>query len=1100
MILRTLRSLTSLGLIALMSNFLGALSETGPLPAPPSQSGKLQKHDRSRLSEIRAQGGIEVALLIASAPGKNEAMSSEIRSAGGAIRYRADDVSYLRSVVPVTAVETIARSENVEAINLIGFPDYQSGASAELDMQTGDRESLVPAPDRNTPAENPYLPTRDIGAPQFVKAHPTFDGRGVTIAVIEDIPDLLSPELQTALTINGEAVRKIAEIHNAFDPNDYDPFRIKLEDQVNASSSGTFTYKEETYKAPADGVYWIGIFDATTRPVPDVPFPATYFSYFDKINLSANPKSRSRFFPVLWNGLTDTVWIDTNQNNSFADEKAMMDYNVRQDVNAFGKDDPATPNRDTMGFVVLTNPRDRTVTIGMGSNSHTSGIASGAAGKSFFGGKMNGCAPEAQLVFMRAQLIKNYSPIEAMILAARNPKVDLLAMSWGIVMRQNDGHAVLDVVFDRLIEKYQNPIFIGAHNGGPAMNTVYNSTSKVITVGGYISGETWRANYAVSPGRAEYVSNMASRGPREDGAFKPDIIAPIDSVMVGHGLFPSFTAGQAFKLPSGYQQTLGTSFSGPMAAGGGALLISAAKQAKVAYDAERIKWAIRATARFLPDFGAHDQGAGLMNVGAAWEALRRAPETIEIHSRASVKTALGRYLKDPDHGPGIYEREGWTAGQTGRREISFIRTTGPAKELTCALEWIGNDGTFSSPRAIRLPLNKAVNLSVTINPRTIGAHSALLNLVDSKTSYPVYQVMNTVVAAESFTAANDFTNRHQGEAEFLKWQSYFFYVPPGVAAFKVDMKVSSGNVKLNFFDPTGSSYFTANPRIPGQGLVSYQNGGAWSRAFANPYPGVWEVVIINQNTGADGVHLQRQPAATFDLSAQVFGVDVQAGSAPSNSREVESRMTIDFTNRFAAFKGGIAETPLGSAYSDRPVLTANGHPQIYDINVADGASTLSVTIGQPSDPSADLDLYLYDCSGEKCIIMAHSLASNSEETVTVNNPKAGKWKAVIDPFSVPSGQATCEYLDVFTHPLFGSLSSSTVSATHELGSRWSEEIVTRVGAPMKGPRKIVGMLNVLSPEVNSVSYRISEPTIIKPVAIGILVRTLKVEPSGRSVR
>src|SRR6185503_4316312 len=130
---------------------------------------------------------------------------------------------------------------------------------------------------------------------------------------------------------------------------------------------------------------------------------------------------------------------------------------------------------------------------------------------------------------------------------------------------------------------------------------------------------------------------------------------PIEAVLVGSGLLPGLTAGRAFKLPPGYQETWGTSFSGPMAAGGTALLISAAKQAKVAYDAERLKWAIKAGARFLPDSGAHEQGAGMMNVGAAWEALKRAPAPVEIKSSAPVNTILSGYLKEPNRGPGIYE-------------------------------------------------------------------------------------------------------------------------------------------------------------------------------------------------------------------------------------------------------------------------------------------------------------------------------------------------------------------------------------------------------------------------------------------------------------
>ena len=45
---------------------------------------------------------------------------------------------------------------------------------------------------------------------------------------------------------------------------------------------------------------------------------------------------------MLWNTATNKVWVDTNQNNSFADEPAMTDYKVNYDVGYFGTDNPAT--------------------------------------------------------------------------------------------------------------------------------------------------------------------------------------------------------------------------------------------------------------------------------------------------------------------------------------------------------------------------------------------------------------------------------------------------------------------------------------------------------------------------------------------------------------------------------------------------------------------------------------------------------------------------------------------------------------------------------------------------------------------------------------
>ena len=71
-----------------------------------------------------------------------------------------------------------------------------------------------PAPDKNTPAENPYNPSFETGAVDFVKKNPKADGRGVTIGILDSGVDLGHPALQKTTT--GE--RKIVDWVTATDP------------------------------------------------------------------------------------------------------------------------------------------------------------------------------------------------------------------------------------------------------------------------------------------------------------------------------------------------------------------------------------------------------------------------------------------------------------------------------------------------------------------------------------------------------------------------------------------------------------------------------------------------------------------------------------------------------------------------------------------------------------------------------------------------------------------------------------------------------------------------------------------------------------------
>ena len=74
------------------------------------------------------------------------------------------------------------------------------------------------------------MPTKDTGAPQFVAAHPTWDGRGIKIGILDLGVDLGHPALQTTST--GE--RKVIDWLTFTDPlTDGDPSWINMNQTVS---------------------------------------------------------------------------------------------------------------------------------------------------------------------------------------------------------------------------------------------------------------------------------------------------------------------------------------------------------------------------------------------------------------------------------------------------------------------------------------------------------------------------------------------------------------------------------------------------------------------------------------------------------------------------------------------------------------------------------------------------------------------------------------------------------------------------------------------------------------------------------------------------
>jgi hypothetical protein len=396
------------------------------------------------------------------------------------------------------------------------------------------------------------------------------------------------------------------------------------------------------------------------------------------------------------------------------------------------------------------------------------------------------------------------------------------------------------------------------------------------------------------------------------------------------------------------------------------------------------------------------------------------------------------------------------------------------------LRWSGNDETFHSPDTIQLPLNTPVALPVRIAAKSPGTHSAILNLDEPGGARSIYQVMNTVVAAEQFTVSQNYTVTREGSAEYPGYTSYFFNVPGNIAAFRVEAKILAGTIKLRFMRPTGKEFDHARD-TPVRWQPEYQTGGTLDRVIADPEPGVWQVVVENQNllTPGDAAALR----ARFTITAAVYGAESKSlpRQLMTAVREEPNKQQVRFTNQFASFTGSYTESPLGSAFSTRASITDGDDPLIYEINVPPGAASLKAFIRGQSSMGADVDLYLYLCE-KQCELKAFSARRGVEEKVTVAQPKSGRWKAVIDPVSIPAGMLNLDYTDVFTHSAFGSLSPLKTDLTLGTGGNTETAITVRVDAQPVGNRRLVAFAELMSREAGTVKYEYNPATkAVEPI-------------------
>ncbi len=1064
--------------LALLS---GAWAVSATAQSAPPRRPFLFKDDRGDLASAHARGEHEVTVLIAAMPGANAEVARLVAAMGGTIRFRDDNVDYMRARVPTDSVERLVHDPAVHSLDLNmpgaarGFATEPSASQAPADalpLAPGrPRNDPVPAAPAETsqvvwpprqsayPLTHRYDPLGDMGALQFRRDHPTWDGRGVTLALIDMNPDPLEPELQAARTLVGKPVSKIAFYTTAIDPSEEDEGRwLKMVDEVTATG-GTLTYEGQRYRAPHDGVFRIAMLDETK-------FDSLSASGLDKdLNRDGNPPGSSRLFAVLWDEKTNDVWVDTDQDRNFADEKALTDFRVRPVFGVFGKDDPKTAVRESVGFAVQTDSARHMVAIDAGVPFHASLIVGAALGSLGTRGRFNGVAPGARLASY-AEGCQAYGQTEAVILAFENPKVDgaWLEQCSNITRPYllRDGRLVPTVIYSRLIEKYKKPLMIPTHNY-PVLDASDDFVLADCAIG--VGGQESKANFLTNYGfRTKYDDNLlvtGGYGPEGNGAFGPTIISP-SNIMSGYRGWEdpeSAYMPSVYRTPTGYLIAGGTSTATPTASGAVALLISAARQAGVKYDACSLKQAIQMSARYVPNIPAYKQGNGVINVAGAWEllkAMNRSNVHVAITSNAPVKHVYSELLAVPNEGVGLYERDGWTAGDHGQRTVTFTRTSGPVAPMVFSISVTGDTATFAAPRAVTLPLGTPVTVAVEVAPATPGVHSALLTLDNPQVPGHAYRMLAAIVAAEPLDASNHYTVTTHADVPRPGMQSYFFRVPPGASALEVGLDSAKREVQVALIEPdTRTALTTRLVAERGRGGGGGGGGGASARlpketyATTNPVPGVWEIRLTDvADTRTFDWRASEKggpvPPTSVRLTVSALAVAATTAAAADNGAQQDAGAlarprnaeSVRLVSQMGAFTGEAVSYPVGSARRAHPTIR-NLEQQVYEVDVPPGTASLMARVSSASDPRADLDIYLFDCTGKECRVAATGADWLANETASVEHPAAGKWKVVVDGASIPSGSTTFDYADVVFNQAYGMVAVTDQPATRESGASWT---------------------------------------------------------------
>ncbi|MFF2960728.1 S8 family serine peptidase [Streptomyces sp. NPDC057963] len=1055
--------------VAAAAGLVAALAATGtapvfaadaPVPAPApvksapkgATSDKLGAADADILAKAKADGEKNVTMMVATAPGATEQVTKQLDAVKGSVLGRAyDKLGYVRVTVPTASAEaTIKAASKLSSVHGIDLKqeiklddptpaaDRASGTAAKT-KSTGS----YPAPGKKTPAKNPYNPSFETGAVDFVAQHPKADGRGVTIGILDSGVDLGHPALQKTTT----GARKVADWVTATDPvSDGDGTWLRMTDAV---SGPAFTYQGRTYKAPK-GSYRIKLFAEAATKGGDMA---------GDLNRDGDTTD---VWAVLYDPVTGTTRVDLNSNGDFTDDAVLKPYKEKHQVSYFGKDDPRTDVAERIPFVVETrkdvvyNAAGDTsdyVNIGVIANEHGTHVAGITSANGLFGGKMSGAAPGAQIVSSRACTwsggCTNIALTEGMIDLVVNRGVDVVNMSIGGLPPLNDGNNARAALYKRLIDMYGVQLVISAGNDGPGVNTIGDPglADHVISVGASISKETWAANYGSNVTKKYDMMPFSSRGPREDGGFAPILTAPGAAINTTQTWLPGGPVKESgYSLPAGYSMLQGTSMASPQAAGATALLLSAAKQKHIELPPADLRTALTSTATHIKGVPAHAQGSGLIDIVGAWKQIEKQGTPAHEYSvKAPVDTAIDSALETPGFGTGLYDREGGLkAGQKKSYDVTITRTTGPDKAVKHQLSWKNNDGTFTltGPSTVSLPLGKPVTVKVQAKPGSAGVHSAILRVDDSRTTGVDQQILTTVIVSSKLTKPA-YAFKASGSVQRNSTTSYFVDVPAGAKTLEVAMSALRSGSQTRFISihPYGVQMEDSGTPFC---YPNYENPANTCRpdvrSYKDPQAGVWEIEVEARRTSP----LLDNPykldvsllGATFDPAVQTLA-EAKIGTPAAVNWKV--------TNNAGDLAGTLKGGSLGTAKVAKPSIRT-GDQQEYTVTIGEGVEKLDVAIGGTADANADLDLYVYRGDTE----VGKSTTAGSEESVSLVKPAAGTYTVLVDGYDVPAGTTTYDYRDVYYAPSLGTIKvdeSKAVNLANGASAQIGAEVSVAGAAP-----------------------------------------------------
>ena len=814
--------------------------------------------------------------------------------------------------VAIFSLAIIAACASAKGVTKPGQLKPKSPTPASAVPPDGSRAAMPqPAVDPAVAFMLGLMPLKSTGVDVFRTLHPTYDGRGVLIAILDSGIDPGVPGLTTTST----GAPKVIELRD-----------FSGEGRVSLTAFPAPTDKEMRGAArigrmTSATTWYRGVF----RELPLGRPPAG--------DVNGNGRNTDEF-PVVVVKASDgwVAFLDTNLDGSFEDEMPLHDYRQGREMIALG--------RKPISIVAnFSESPDSAPVLDLffdtsGHGTHVAGIAAGY--NLFDVAGFTGVAPGAQIIGLkiannaRGGVTVHGSMMRAIDYAARYAAQRnlplVLNMSFG-VGNEHEGRAVIDSIVDAFLLAHPEAVFtISAGNDGPGWSTLGfpGSADFAISVGATYPGVFAAAPQPGVPAARDVLGWFSSRGGE---LAKPDIVTP----GVAFSSVPRWDTGNEIKG--------GTSMSSPHAAGLAACLVSALAQEGRRATASDIAQALRMSAR--PFNGARfiDDGAGMPALEAAYQWLEGGHQgsIYSVHASTGVTAA--------------FRRNGF-AGPQDSVETFTVRHVAGLRAAEFALRadvpWLSvDDSVDAGPRTTQI--------AVTYNRGALTTPGVYVGTVSARNpgdpvAGPLFTLVNTVIVPTDLSAKVLFDERRMVGPGTV--QRYFVRVPQDNATLRATVTLPDSlgqQATVRLYEPNGAPARTAPDDIeigaqqPGTAVITVRG--------EDIVPGVYELDVIAPPLAATTV------TARAELGPVALAVTDHGGLEASSVLSGEG----------ATASGQVVYRLVGAERTY--AIAGRGQPaESLQVRAPRWAKRMEVDLELPPDlwdELTDLSITVYDSTGQQ---------------------------------------------------------------------------------------------------------------------------------------